>query len=291
MSEAVINIQRKRDAKNPLSRKVDDDTFFRYFYLPYVITDVFFDYVDAVLDQIAYLRDRTLKKLMHQIRWVRQGYEQIKLKSLGWDNCKDEESHMEYFITFFSKEFATEYDLIKWQVSAKRKMLGQDWRTLVASIYMALCVYKALEAYCAEADRMIAELWGRANRKIMLPHAMQIAELVHKCIGENDVLGEQELKLTCERMLGYIRQVGFTDKRPVAADGKDRVTSEEKDWVVSEEKAKTLYERYLEEKGDAAKAPAGTTAKLMKEFGIATEREYYKELKKQKSQKIKKQKK
>lgn len=42
----------------------------------------------------------------------------------------------------------------------------------------------------------------------------------------------------------------------------------------------TLYERYLELKGDSKNAPDGVARKLMREFQIIGMNKYYKELKK-----------
>lgn len=41
---------------------------------------------------------------------------------------------------------------------------------------------------------------------------------------------------------------------------------------------KTLYERYLEEKGNLKQVPKDTTPKLMKEFDCITTNEYYAKL-------------
>lgn len=271
MKDAIMSIQRKRDSTHPLSQKIDDDTFFRHFYLPFVIMDIFYDYVDTVCDQIMILKVKQLKKLMHQIRWFRKDYDILKMRCLDWDSRQQENSHMEFFIDIYSKEFDCEFQLIKWLISKHRKMLDDDWRNLIASVYMAICIYNALITYAKECDRVIESLWGKQASHSIIPNMIpKTYALIKECLGDCDVLTNDDIKSSCLRILEMIKSVKFTGK------------FKEMDEPINHEP--TLYERYLEEKGDNKQAPCGTTRKLMREFQIIGVNNYYKELKKSKEE-------
>ena len=146
---------------------IDSDIFFRYFYLPFVIMDVFYDYVDTILDQMKVLRIEALKKLSRSLKDLRADYNYLKFRFLDYKHRTEQNEHMEYFIDMYSKEFSSEFNLIKWKVSSNRKMLLPDWQIFIASVYMGICVYFALKDYSKEADVEIAKHWGEAKRSIL----------------------------------------------------------------------------------------------------------------------------
>ena len=62
----------------------------------------------------------------------------------------------------------------------------------------------------------------------------------------------------------------------------DRIKNNESN--ESDKPSKSLYERYLEEKGDLKQAPKDTVPKLKKEFDCATTYEYYTKLRESKKE-------
>lgn len=88
--EAILSAQRKRDATNPLADKVDDDSFFKYFYLPFIIMDVFYDHVDTVLITAAEMRIEPLKKICRQIKSLKAEYDYLNKKCMDYESRKAE---------------------------------------------------------------------------------------------------------------------------------------------------------------------------------------------------------
>lgn len=264
--EAIINAQRKRVSKHPLADRITDDEYFRNFYLPWIVMSVFYDHVDTVLLQAAQMRIEPLKKVCRQIKTYRADFEYMNKRCLGFNERQEANEHMEYFIDIFSKELDTEYQLIKWQVSHQRKMLASEWRIFISSVYMTMLIYEALRLFCVDVNSFLDNL----KRKIennnddvhyhsiipdMIPATYQLLKI---CLGDCDVLSQEDLKASKERILEMIQCVQFTDNIKYK-----RVNG------------KTLYQRYLEEKMGLPKAPNGTTKKLMKEFGITSEYKYH----------------
>lgn len=257
--EAKINVKRKRVSNHPLADKIDDEQYFRYFYLPWIVMDVFYDYVDTICDQIMYLRVKPLKKLMHRIRWFQKDYMYLEMKHMDWQSRENKKKNADYLQDIFQKEFSTEYNLVRWQVSRERKLLEDDWRTFIASVYMAIIIFKGLKEFCVEVDRFLGKLKGGGIYHSIIPDMVPVTyDLVCECLGDCNVLSEEDIKLSCKRFVGWIKDVRFTD-----------------DPSHNKVNGKTIRERYLEEKGDLPKAPNGTTKKLMEEFGITSKKKYY----------------
>lgn len=257
--EAVIKAERKRVSNHPLANKIDDEQYFRNFYLPWIVMDVFYDYVDTILLQAAQMRIEPLKKVCRHIKSYRADYDYLKNRFTDWEHRQAQQEHMEYFIELFEKEFSTEYNLAKWQVSNKRKLLEDDWRTFIASVYMAILIYKGLKEYCKEVDRYLNKLKGGGAYHSIIPDMVTMTfALVLECLGDCDVLTADDLKASAHRVAEMIQCVRFTD-----------------DPTHKRINGKTIRERYLEEKGDLPKAPWGTSNKLMKEFGVTSRKKYY----------------
>lgn len=259
--EALIPAQRKRVSNHPLANKITDDEYFRNFYLPWIIMGVFYDYVDSVLLQATQMRIDSLKKVCRAIKSLRSDFNYLHTRCLDWETRKNEEEHVEYFIEMFEKEFSMEYKLLKWQVSQHRRLLSEDWRMFIAGVYIAMIIFEALRIFCIDVNRFINNLKGG---KGMLYHSIipdmvsSTYELIKECLGDCNVLSDDDIKASRGRVLDLIKSVRFTD-----------------DPTHKRVNGKTIRERYLEEKGDLPKAPNGTTKKLMTEFGITSRKKYY----------------
>lgn len=277
--EAVINAQRKREAKNPLADKITNEQFFRNFYLPYLVINVFFDHVDTVLLLAAQMRIEPLKKVCRQIKAYRADYEYLQKRCMDWKSRQVEMEHTEFFIDIFGKELSTEYNLVKWQVSKQRKMLNEEWRLFIASVYMAMLIYEGLREFCKDVDKFIDGLKGGVNHSIIPDMIPATYNLLKVCLGDCDILEDNDLKASRKRIVNMIESVRFEDKNEEETTMMEIVKERP-----IEQRPGLLYKRYLEEKGDMLKTPKGTTRKLMKEFGFATRNEFYVELRKAKEQ-------
>lgn len=258
--EAKINAERKRVSNHPLANKIDDEQYFRNFHLPWLLMGVFYDNVETVTDLAAQMRIEPLKKVCRAIKVLRSEYDYQNRRCLDWETLQATKEHTEYFMDIFYTELDTEYQLLKWMVSRERKMLDDNWRLFIASVYMSMVIYKGLKEYCREVDRFIDKLRGGNHyyHSIVPDYVPATYDLLKECLGDCDVIKEEELKASEQRVLEMIKRVRFTD-----------------DPTHKRVNGKTIRERYLEEKGDLPKAPVGTTEKLMKEFGVTSKKKYY----------------
>lgn len=258
--EALINAQRKRVSKHPLADKIDDEQYFRYFHLPWLVINVFYDNVETVTDLAKQMRIEPLKKVNRAIKALRAEHDYQNKRFLNWETQQATKEHTEYFMDIFSKELNTEYKLLKWMVSRERKLLDDDWRTFIACVYLSMSIFRGLKEFCKEVDRFIDKLKGGNNyyHSIIPDYVPATYNLLKECLGDCDVIKEEDLKASHQRVLEMIQRVRFTD-----------------DPTHKRINGKTIRERYLEEKGDLPKAPNGTMNKLMAEFGVTSRKKYY----------------
>lgn len=258
--EAKINAERKRVSKHPLADKIDDEQYFRNFHLPWLVMHVFYDNVETVTDLARQMRIEPLKKVSRAIKNLRAEHDYQNKRCLDWETQQATKEHTEYFMDIFYKELDTEFQLLKWMVSRERKLLTDEWRLFIASVYMAMVIFKGMKEYCKEVDRFIDKLKGGNNyyHSIIPDYVPATYNLLKECLGDCDVIKEEELKASEQRVFEMIQCVRFTgDPTHKRINGK------------------TIRERYLEEKGDLPKAPKGTMQKLMDEFGVTSRKKYY----------------
>ena len=189
--------------------KIDDRTFFRYFYLPFVISDVFFDYVDTVLDLTAQLRISALKKVSRVIKELKKNYEYYKSMHLNYFHRQQEMEHRDMILDGFYEDFNNEYKMIQFKVSNERKSLISDYRQFIGAVYMALIIFEVLKKYCKKADDVIESYWGECENSILTKQAVMTAELLWQYTGDCNVLKSSDLKSSSDRLLKSINETEF----------------------------------------------------------------------------------
>lgn len=193
-------------------REMDQEDALRLLYVPFVIQDVFFDYVETSLHLAAQLKIEQLKRVCREIRAQRREYEYRKSLSLDRAHRKAEETHTEEFIDEHFPEFNAEYRMICWKIRRERPRLNDDYRTFVASIYMGMIIYKALVIICREADRKIAEFWGDARHSILTDEVVRTRKLLETGLGDCNIIREEDLRTSASRLVRVIHECTFTGK-------------------------------------------------------------------------------
>lgn len=217
MIPLTLNLTIASDIRNAKPRtyeeireSITDEDFFRYHYLPFVMMEVYYDYVDSMLDQAAYLRIEPLKKVCRSIKELKKEFEYFKLVHLDWKNRNQYTEHMEWFQDDSIKEFSAEFALIKSKISNTRSSLATDWRYFIATVYMCLIFFDALRRYCRIADEKIEKHWNKTNlHSIMTDDVASTYPLVKVCLGDCEVLSKEDMKSSSDRILEIIKAVTF----------------------------------------------------------------------------------
>lgn len=204
-----IGLETEEQVYKLSKEKIDDKTFFRYFYLPFVISDVFFDYVDTVLDLTAQLRITELKKVSRVIKELKKDYDYYKQRHLDFNNRQQEALHRDMMLDGFYDDFNNEYLLVKFKVSNERKSLVNEYKQFLSCVYMALIIFDTLKQYCFEADKVIESYWGECLNSILTKQAVKTAELLWQYTGDCNVIAADDLKSSSDRLLKSIKETEF----------------------------------------------------------------------------------
>ena len=155
------------------------------------------------------IRIGPMKKVTRKLRELKSDYYYFRNRFFNFNTRETVSEHLELFVDSYSKEFDNEYSLIKWSVSSHRKKLHPDWQVFIASVYMGICVYKALIEYSKEADMAIEKLWGESRHSIIPDVINQSYFLLKEYLGDCQVLSEDDIKSSSNRILNMIKSIEF----------------------------------------------------------------------------------
>lgn len=199
-----------RGRSSAYSDEVDDDTFLRYFYLPYVMVEIFFDYVDSVADQCASMKIPELKKVVRVLRDAKKDNDYLNRRHLGFNNSRTQQGHMEYFQNIYAKEIADDFKSIREMVEFRRPELKKDWVFLVSTVYHGMAFYRAAKRYGEKCDAVIDGIWGRATRSIVPCTADTAGKILPVCLGDCEgILRDSDIDDCAQRIYEMIEAVGF----------------------------------------------------------------------------------
>lgn len=134
-------------AKQDLSELLDQDTFLRFGYVPFVIAEVAWDYADTAIDIAILMRLSQTKKLCRCIRELRREYLCFKRKYFDTSHLDSEEENMELFIDELSKFFNDRFHSYVDGLVASYPDLDYDSKMLISEAYLCKFVLKALFKY------------------------------------------------------------------------------------------------------------------------------------------------
>lgn len=152
-------------SKQDLSELLDQDTFLRFGYIPFVIAEVAWDYADTAIDIAILMRLSQTKKLCRCIRELRREYLGFKRKYFDSSHLDSEEENMELFIDELSKFFNDRFHSYVDGLVASYPDLDYDSKMLISEAYLCKLVLKALFKYMdymtAKVENIVQHPIGR----------------------------------------------------------------------------------------------------------------------------------
>lgn len=206
----VLNVERKRDAKNPEADKIEDIKFFRYFYLPFVMYEVFWDYADTIYNMAAQMKLCECKKLGRTIKQIRQEYDWMRRKYLDNTHCEHEQNHMEIFQEICGEEIGTELKLIKWKIRHENLNFTKQQVEFYSFVFLTLALWKAVVMYSAVCDKEIEQIWQQRRRTIIPIQVAKAAKLIPEYLGDRaQDLSAEDIQSSANRIYKLISEVNF----------------------------------------------------------------------------------
>lgn len=93
----MICVAPQANTEKELSELLDQDTFFRFGYIPFVIAELVWDYADTAIDLAVTMKHSQSKKLCRRIRELRKEYIYFKKKYFDSSHLESEIDNMETF--------------------------------------------------------------------------------------------------------------------------------------------------------------------------------------------------
>lgn len=176
--------------KQDLSELLDQDTFLRFGYVPFVIAEVAWDYADTAIDIAILMRLSPTKKLCRYIRELRREYLAFKRKYFDSSHLDSEEENMELFIDELSKFFNDRFHSYVDGLVASYPDLDYDSKMLISEAYLCKFVLKALFKYM---DYMTAKVENIVQHPIgrLLPTSVnRLSDVILEFAGDSPLSSE-----------------------------------------------------------------------------------------------------
>lgn len=202
-------VQDSEDRKRE-NEKIDDDVFFKYFYLPFIMYEVFWDYADTIHNMAAQMRLSECKKLGRTIKQLRQEFDWMRRKHLDDSHCEHVQNHMETFQDICGKELGNELKLIKWKVRHENLQFSNQQVEFYAFVFLTMALWRAVLKYSVLCDKEIEKTWGNCRNSIIPIQIAKMAKLIPEYLGDRrDDLNAEDIKSSAERIYKLIMEVNF----------------------------------------------------------------------------------
>lgn len=164
----------------PKQRTTDDlseELLFQFGYVPFVIAEVAWDYIDTIFDLISYLNLSDLKKFVRSIKNIRRDYQSLR-RSVYNGSDQHEEDNMLVFLDELKTEFSSIYQDVYQLVNTNYPDRNDDYNVIVACAYVAMMVYSALFSYVYHVTQEVQEFVGHKVGSILPPHLEQTNKIL-----------------------------------------------------------------------------------------------------------------
>lgn len=147
LSLSSIHIPKKVEiTRENIDTYIDKDTLFRWTYIPFVISDIMFDYIDSLKCYLIMNKISDFKKDMRQLKEIQSECEYYKRIHLEQKYCEKE----------CEQSFQLQEDLTYLFNDLHRTLVSEitdksdDYKYLVSAAYISLALYKSIIKYNSE---------------------------------------------------------------------------------------------------------------------------------------------
>ena len=195
-----------------IEEAIDRDTLFRVAYIPYVIFEVAWDYVDTTINLAILLRIQETKRLTRAMRELRRRFDQQRQPFIDRNDQEKEQDHMIEFEEKSNHVLTPIYKGLKTTIRKQHPALVGDWVDFLCSVELASIIFSALFKYGIECDKLIESRCGRANHSILPDEMFKIANLVKEFRG--DTITNIRLRPAyVGKMLKQIKRIDLIEER------------------------------------------------------------------------------
>lgn len=189
--QAEARLQQVKDAfdkaqraKELLRERLSQEAIFSVVYVPFVIAEVAWDYIDSILDISAYLKIHETKRLCRAMKELRQQYDRDRYRIIT-DSCRESETeNMIMFQDELKDFFSKMYKAYKFILTQTHGKIVDDMLMIVASVYVCRTVFDALFKYEAAQMKCVSRAIGYEIDTLLPDTLRKMNDLVIEFAGD-----------------------------------------------------------------------------------------------------------
>lgn len=207
----------QEDEERRLSRLLDEETLFRFAYVPFVIAQLVWDYADTILNMATLLHITQTRKLSRTIKELRRDYDQVRAPHIDAAHEASEVANMYVFEN--SVAGITQLLLVNLKIELNREYpeLEADYLAFLIAVYQCDITLKALLLYTRRQTDRIAKKIDR-NVGHILPEAIyRLGKLIPEFVGDKPV-SDRFAKQKQQYIETYATQIALAELSALPSD-------------------------------------------------------------------------
>lgn len=168
-----------------LSELLDDETLFRFSYVPFVIAELVWDYVDTILIFAAQQRIEPTKKLSRTLHQLRDSYNHYRERYIDRAHRESETNNMYVFEEGVKHIFSTFFVNIKADILHEHPDLCSDSVWYLTAVYQAHITLRALFLYVSMQKERVEKIVGHSIGDILPKHIRALDPAILAFVGDS----------------------------------------------------------------------------------------------------------
>lgn len=185
--KALAAQQREERETLKLSKILDQDTLFRFAYVPFVIAELVWDYADTIIDLSITMRLKATKKLCRAIRELRRDYDRVRAPFIDDAHRNSETENMYMFEDGVNDIFKTLLVNIRCDLKSEYPELAPDYIDLLTAVYQCDILLHSLFRYVRMQTEKIEKIVGHRIGRILPDETYRLDALVIAFVGDKPV--------------------------------------------------------------------------------------------------------
>lgn len=184
---AIEEAKKEELEKLRLSEILDEDTLFRFAYVPFVIAEVAWDYADTVLNLTVIQKLKETLPLKRAVEKLRSEYNREHSRFIDEKHRQSEMDNMEVFQDEMKDLINQIYRSNVEEVRRLYPDLCDDSNMLVAEVYLCRIVLSALFRYAAQITKKIEGIVHHPIGQIVPRQMMKLYNLIEEFAGDSPI--------------------------------------------------------------------------------------------------------
>ncbi len=180
----INDTRQKEDEIQQLSKLLDNESLFRFAYVPFVIAKLVWDYADTILDIVSRLRIRETKALSRTIKTLRREYEQFRAPYIDEFHEQSENENMIVFEDGVSDIMAQMILNVRCDLKMEYPDIDNDYMLLLIAVYQCDITLRALLLYAERQAESVAKKLDKYVGPILPRQMYALKALVIEFVGD-----------------------------------------------------------------------------------------------------------